>query len=341
MQLLSFLALLLAAAISEVHAHSRLMTPFPRDPNLCGALSSSSNCPPCGWDGNKSNGKPAAIKYGRGDVVPLQWPRNNHPGGFIALAVVPFTSSQTAEDFNNNIVHYNCHETGGCTSWDPKADPYGGDPDNFGDDQNMCASTWTVPDWIADGQYTFQWKWFGGGAWRGDEFKGVSDWQSCVDFTVSGGDAVKANSKPACPVFQPGDAGNDPSKGVCRYFRDPEPLGCFPEGCSGQYYNGVPAALQQCWNKNGGSSSSSSPSVPAPPASPALPAPVDAPAPPSSSAPAATSVPASVSSTMAGSAAKPTQTRQQKHHRAQRDGGDRKPAPTRAPRRRRRHDHRK
>ncbi|KAI9223020.1 hypothetical protein BC828DRAFT_376969 [Blastocladiella britannica] len=242
----SLLLLLALAMTSQVSAHSRLIHPPPRDASLCAAADAKNNCPPCGWNGDKSVAKPAAIRYGRGDVVPMQWPRNNHPGGFIALAVVPFTSSQTFDDFNTNIVQYNCHEAGGCASWDPVGHPLGADPANFGEDQNMCASAWTVPSWMPDGQYTMQWKWFGGGSYFGDLYRGVSDWQNCVDFTVAGGSAVDAGAKPACPLFKPGDASNAPALGVCRYFGDPEPMGCFPQGCSGSYAMGIPKALQSC-----------------------------------------------------------------------------------------------
>jgi len=40
----------------------------------------------------------------------LRLNRNNHPGGFIRIAVVPFNRPQTMEDFEKNIVQYNCHE---------------------------------------------------------------------------------------------------------------------------------------------------------------------------------------------------------------------------------------
>ncbi|KAI9223661.1 hypothetical protein BC828DRAFT_375393 [Blastocladiella britannica] len=258
--------LALTVMIGLVSAHSFLATPNARDSNLCAALNSGSWCPPCGWDGRKESARPSAATYGRGDVVPLQWPRNNHPSGFISLALVPFDSAQTYDDFENNIIHYNCFEAGGCASYNPVGDSLGGDPNEYGDDEYMCTSTWTVPDWVADGQYTFQWKWFGGGAYQGDEFRGVSDWYSCHDFTVSGGNYADPEAKPACPVFLPGDASNDPSQGVCRYFKAPEPLACFPEGCSGQYDTGVPSALQQCWDQNGGTPDSFAQSLNASPA---------------------------------------------------------------------------
>jgi hypothetical protein len=42
--------------------------------------------------------------FKRGDAVPFKWPRNNHPGGFIRLSVVPQKDSGSQKAFNGTPI---------------------------------------------------------------------------------------------------------------------------------------------------------------------------------------------------------------------------------------------
>ncbi|KAI9136525.1 hypothetical protein BKA69DRAFT_1178847 [Paraphysoderma sedebokerense] len=255
----SFVAtVLLLLQVTSVESHSWLVAPTARGGvarNDAGTGNSAqSKAPACGWRG-KNAANPSGQTFQRGQTIPVRWPRNNHPGGFIRLSLVPFGSPQTHEDFNNNIVQYNCHETD-CKSG--YGDPLGGDGQGYGDGQNICSTTFTIPNWVQDGQYTLQWMWMGGGSYYGDVNRGQTDFYQCSDFTVRGS-AGSSNStalrRPACPVYKPGDVhsrGKNPN--TCFYFNQGNKPGmCTPEGCRGTYKFGVPQELVDtgCINAQG------------------------------------------------------------------------------------------
>ena len=109
--LLKFVAL---AAISTIAmAHSRMSNPIPRDPNTV-TFGNQANC-----EYSASAPTPQAT-YQRGQEIDINWARNNHPGGFIRLSVVPMASSGQSGIFDqtDNIEQLHCHESG-CGSSDP------------------------------------------------------------------------------------------------------------------------------------------------------------------------------------------------------------------------------
>jgi len=228
---LFFIYLVLSITIVLVSAHSYLLEPtIPRRSPFglrCHVFSSSSTC--CT---PRSQARPSLTTYARGQNVNFMWPRNNHPGGFVRLAVTPFSQSDSQASFNENIFHYNCYESG-CRGYDDN-NLLSGDKNGAIDNSNPCRNVMTIPTFLADGQYTIQWTWYGGSSYFNDQGRGQISYQSCMDFTVSGGPfAPKAAS--FCPVFKGGDP-HFPNQNKCLFFvptgqREPSVLGCFPDGC--------------------------------------------------------------------------------------------------------------
>lgn len=193
----------------------------------------------------KGQGKPSATTYQRGQQVEFKWPRNNHAGGFIRMSIVPFQDSDSVEAFNNNVFHYNCHESK-CKGW-VADDPYS--YDNTPDHQNLCSNTFSVPTWLPNGQYTVQFTWFAGGIWYNDRNKGQTSYQNCMDFTISGGAAQTQKPAGQCPLFKGGDS-HFPGQDKCRFFlpagsSTPSIKGC-KDGCAGSWSEGKPPGLTNC-----------------------------------------------------------------------------------------------
>ncbi|ORZ34565.1 hypothetical protein BCR44DRAFT_98492, partial [Catenaria anguillulae PL171] len=192
---------LLAALLSvptAVHAHSRLLSPPTRFGGFCARRDEV--CPPCGFR-DKDHAKPENTVYARGQQVPMVWPRNNHAGGFVSFSIVPFDWKQTFEEFDANIVQFNCNESG-CRSGYPE-DLYGEDPKWMGENENKCSAPLEIPDYLPDGQYSVKWQWFAVGNWFGDYNRGHTDYYGCHDFTIRGGRPYNPASRPACPRFIP------------------------------------------------------------------------------------------------------------------------------------------
>lgn len=230
---------------SSVQAHSFLAEPASARRNDFGKTCQpqwSPNSPCCA---SRDIAKPSATVYKRGQQVEFKWPRNNHAGGFIRLAVARFQDSDSYEAFNNGVFHYNCHESK-CQGF-IKDDPYS--YDNTPDHQNLCSSTFVIPNWLPNGQYTIQWTWFGGGIWYNNFNKGQTSYQSCMDFTISGDEPVVPKPAGQCPTFKGGDS-HFPGQDTCRYFlsSNTKELGIrtCDDGCDGTWTSGKPAALNQC-----------------------------------------------------------------------------------------------
>ncbi|KNE66590.1 hypothetical protein AMAG_11711 [Allomyces macrogynus ATCC 38327] len=295
-----FLLLAIGAPIRSAEAHARLLSPPARDPNgYCGAFDTGL-CPPCG-NKDKSQANPAAATYQRGEAIDVVWPRNNHPGGFIRLSVVPFSSAQTFDDFAAGTVQFSCHESG-CKSG--FADPNAGDAPGTPVDGNHCATKFTIPSYLPDGQYTLQWLWFGGASFFGDLNRGQTDYYGCHDFTVRGGAAVDVNAKPACPAMLGGDA-TSPDTSRCKFFGTGSPLQCRPDGCQGSYKDGKPQPLLQCLASKGANQPTTAAPKPTVTVGPTTKVPVPAPTAPAPNP--TTKVPAPPASTKAPAPA-PTST---------------------------------
>jgi len=181
----------------------------------------------------------------RGASVNVQWPRNNHAGGFIRFAWAPTSQSDTMSVFDNNVQEIVCHERGGCKP-DSASDPNGGDSGPSDGSVNPCQATITIPPHLTDGLWTLQWAWFGGAFSLGDYY-------SCVDYQISGGNS---GSKPA-PFFQGGDY-TYPGQQKCKFFNTDRIHQCVNEPCNNPVY---PAAQEKSGPAFGISSSSGSSST--------------------------------------------------------------------------------
>lgn len=119
----------------------------------------------------------------------------------------------------------------------------------MGDHENLCSSTFTVPTWIPDGQYTIQWTWSNGGIWYKNRNKGQTSYQTCMDFTVNGGEKVTSKPQALCPVFLGGDS-HFPDQNQCRYFisKGVSTVGIrtCDDGCDGTWTSGIPAQVEEC-----------------------------------------------------------------------------------------------
>ncbi|KAI9189344.1 hypothetical protein H9P43_000775 [Blastocladiella emersonii ATCC 22665] len=290
------LVALIALCAPAAEAHFRLLSPPPRNPGFCGAFTTG-DCPFGGFD--KSRANPKTSTFRRGQSVAVTWPRNNHPAGFIKLAIIPFGSPETLDNIDKNIVQFSCHEAT-CKSGFPN-DPLGGD--NKPEDTNICSTSVTIPSYLPDGEYSLFWSIYGAGSFFGRIFQGQTDYYMMSDFTLSGGAAVDPSLRPACPKFIPGDAHNPASKGVCKFFGTGKAMSCRPDGCSGSYRDGIPVELAQCLAANPGAGNGAKPAPPAPTSSASAPAPTSL-APPA--APQPTSAAPAPKPTVSPPAPKPT-----------------------------------
>ncbi|KAJ1923061.1 hypothetical protein IWQ60_006127 [Tieghemiomyces parasiticus] len=151
---------------------------------------------------------------GRGTELTVSWKRLNHPGGFVRLAIAPFDQSDSWEAFNNNIVGGSCYERGcGATAADNK---------NFwgpltGSGSDTCSTTITVPQNLADGKYTIQWMWHGGGIVFGQKDSAFGEFYGCTDFKIQGGSAP-VSAAPTAVDFKGGDF-IQPNADDCRFWK--------------------------------------------------------------------------------------------------------------------------
>ncbi|KAJ1971409.1 hypothetical protein H4R35_005274 [Dimargaris xerosporica] len=157
------------------------------------------------WNYNKPTFK-------RGGQLTLEWLRQNHPGGFVRFAIVPFEESDSWDAFNNNIVGGSCYESN-CGATDQSNLNFWGPLTGSGSGQ--CTTTITIPENLADGKWTLQWAWFGGGIVFGEKDTVFGDFYSCTDFNVKGGAAL-VSEKPAIQ-WNGGDI-MEPNSDTCRYW---------------------------------------------------------------------------------------------------------------------------
>jgi len=277
-----FASIVLFGLIYGAFGHSYVTSPISRS----NQAQSESGCrgPSClgPCDAPLSLKTRAAISTSRGQSINIQWPRNNHAGGFIRFAWAPTSQSDSASVFDNNVQQINCHEVGGCGPSDP-SNPNGGDSGTATGTVSPCQTSITVPSTLTDGDWTLQWAWFGGAFSLGDYY-------SCIDYSVSGGVATSSFT----PVFQGGDY-TYPGQQKCKFFNTNRLHVCLNEPCNAPIFpasqeeSGPPAYIQAnlAFNPN---SSSSAPLVPAAPSTTAAAANV-----PSTSAHAAVAAPSTTS----------------------------------------------
>lgn len=260
-------AFLLVTLFAQTFGHSYVTSPQSRSNQAqSNAGCRGPNClGPCDVPLSKRTSNSAVHSAARGDAVSIQWPRNNHAGGFIRFAWAPTSQSDNATYFDNHVQQINCHEVGGCYPDDP-SNPNGGDSGPADGSSRACTSNFVIPADLADGQWTLQWAWFGGAFSLGDYY-------SCVDYSITGG---KSGPTPV-PVFIGGDY-SYPNQQKCKFFNTDRLHVCVNEPCSNPIYtaaqqqSGPPAYVQA--NFNGGSpivnlSASTTASAPSTTAAPA------------------------------------------------------------------------
>jgi len=171
-----------------------------------------------------ASAKTAAVTIARGATVNVQWPRNNHAGGFIRFAWAKTANSDSHASFDAGVEEIHCHEVGGCGP-DSASDPNGGDSGAADGSYRPCQTNIKVPSYLTDGTWTLQWAWFGGAFALGDYY-------SCIDYVISGGVAVTAQSS---PVFYGGDY-TYPNQNKCKFFNTDRLHQCVNEPCNNPIY---------------------------------------------------------------------------------------------------------
>lgn len=173
---------------------------------------------PC--DASLANARTPAVTIARGASINVQWPRNNHAGGFIRFAWAQTSASDSHSAFDAGVEEIHCHEIGGCKPSDPN-DPNGGDTGPGDGSINPCQTTIKVPSHLTDGKWTLQWAWFGGAFALGDYY-------SCIDYVISGGSAVSSQAQ---PLFYGGDY-TYPNQNKCKFFNTDRLHQCENEPCN-------------------------------------------------------------------------------------------------------------
>jgi len=233
------LVLLISAIVALAMGHSYVTLPRSRIPGyncrIGGPAEFPVDCPgPC--EAKKSYKNPNIQQTSRGAALQVDWPRNNHGGGFIRLAWAKHEDSDDFQAFNKGVQQVTCHETGfdgnpanlspnrGCASDDPN-NINGGDSGSSAGGIRACRLRTTIPTHLSDGLWTMQWTWYGaGGGYLGDYY-------SCVDYNVAGGAALTAQ---AAPVFKGGDV-TYPTENVCKFWNTDRPHYCWKEPCTDNY----------------------------------------------------------------------------------------------------------
>lgn len=212
-----------ALCIASTIGHSYVTSPTTRS----NQKQSNSGCRgplcfgPC--DVPLAQARTPAVTIARGASINVQWPRNNHAGGFIRFAWAQTSGSDVHTNFDNNVQEIHCHEVGGCRP-DNINDPNGGDSGPADGSSRPCQTTIKVPLHLTDGSWTLQWVWYGGAFALGDYY-------SCVDYKIAGGPS--AEQSPA--VFIGGDF-SYPGQQKCKYFNTDRPHACVNEPCNKPVY---------------------------------------------------------------------------------------------------------
>lgn len=219
------LAFLLVLCASNVLGHSYVTSPISRS----NQRQSTSGCrgPAClgPCDIPLSRATRAPINIARGESISVQWPRNNHAGGFIRLAWASTSGSDSHANFDNGVQEIVCHEIGGCFP-DSKSDPNGGDSGPADGSSRACTAVIQVPLHLTDGTWTLQWAWFGGAFALGDYY-------SCVDYKISGG----PSGNKVAAVFIGGDY-TYPGQNKCKFFNTDRLHQCVNEPCNNPNFPG-------------------------------------------------------------------------------------------------------
>jgi len=218
------MAILLALCISYTLGHSYVTSPTSRS----NQKQSNAGCrgPTClgPCDVPLNQARTPAVTIARGGAINVQWPRNNHAGGFIRFAWTQTSGSDVHANFDAGVQEIHCHEIGGCGP-DDASQPNGGDSGPADGSSRACQTTINVPSYLTDGTWTLQWAWFGGAFALGDYY-------SCIDYIIQGG-AFAAQKSDA--VFYGGDF-TYPGQNKCKFFNTDRLHACVNEPCNNPVY---------------------------------------------------------------------------------------------------------
>jgi len=218
------LAFLLALCVSYAIGHSYVTSPTSRsNQKQSNAGCRGPNClGPCDVPLNQA--RTPAVTIARGASINVQWPRNNHAGGFIRFAWTQTSGSDSHANFDAGVQEIHCHEIGGCRP-DDVSQPNGGDSGPADGSSRACQTSINVPNYLTEGTWTLQWAWFGGAFALGDYY-------SCIDYVIQGG-AFSAQKSDA--VFYGGDF-TYPGQNKCKFFNTDRLHACVNEPCNNPVY---------------------------------------------------------------------------------------------------------
>lgn len=201
-----------------IHGHNYLINPVSRanqKDTQTGCRYGGEGNPTCAGPCDRTLSKTtrAPITVQRGQTIQVNWYRHTHPGGFIRFAWSPTSQSDNHASFDQRVDKIVCKEVGGCgpaSSSDPSGGSNGVD----------CGTTITVPTYLTDGTWTFQWAYFGG-------WYNAGDYYACTDYTISGGPTGAQQAG----YFVGGDY-TYPKENVCLFYSTNALHVCTVEPCN-------------------------------------------------------------------------------------------------------------
>jgi len=201
-----------------IHSHNYLINPVSRAnqrDTQTGCRYGGEGNPTCAGpcDRTLSQTSRAPITVQRGQTIQVSWSRHTHPGGFVRFAWSPTSQSDNHASFDQRVDKIVCKEVGGCGPSDP-SNPSGG---TNGVD---CGTTITVPTYLTDGTWTFQWAYFGG-------WYNAGDYYACTDYTISGGPTGTQQA-----AYYVGGDYTYPKENVCLFYSTNALHVCTAEPCN-------------------------------------------------------------------------------------------------------------
>jgi len=176
------LILFLALSIIAADGHTFMINPAPRAASVHTNGNIDQEC-----------GDSVAISatYTRGQDVPISWGRNNHHGGFVQLSVlsldqVSIRGGNAVARFDDprNIIFTSCYNSI-CKA--PNGDKFGLGGDGTEFQKLLCSTSFNVPTYLADGDYTLKFSVFGNGDSFGVRNMPHSSYTNCHNFRIQGG----------------------------------------------------------------------------------------------------------------------------------------------------------
>lgn len=190
-------------------AHYNLKDPMPYNAIDCNPPGCPGPCPRIWKSGNgraQNSPKTPSRVWRRGEVVKIEWQRNNHEGGFYRRSLVPvhymfshYWHAKTAFEYGCwSQGRFKCGRSG-------ELEPCGTDLRGFAYQNNM-----TVPNMFPDGDYVFAMVWYGGLHWRLKKAD-FANYFTCSFVRVAGGSLYKSH----IPKFVPGKSIVNREAGKC------------------------------------------------------------------------------------------------------------------------------